>query len=95
MRCGHSIQNGQPNRKADTGLHDEVSDYGKAVHAETNGFTVTQCVVSSSLLQKYGTSSNNGTLLSNYTTLYCAEKRSFEKTAHNNATHACHGSAVW
>ena len=51
MRCGHSIQNGQPNRKADTGLHDEVSDYGKAAHAETNGFTVTRCVVSSSLLR--------------------------------------------
>ena len=57
MRCGQSIQNGQPNRKANTGLHDEVSDYGKAAHAETNGLTVTRCVVcsvvSSSLFKEY------------------------------------------
>ena len=49
VRRGQSMQHGQQNRKAVTGLHDEVSDYGKDIYAETNGFTVTRCVVSSSL----------------------------------------------
>ena len=43
-----SIQHGQPIRKTDTGLHDGVSDYENP-HTLTNGFTVTRCVVSSSL----------------------------------------------
>ena len=44
-----SIQHGQPIRKTDTVLHDGVSDYENP-HTQTNCFTATRCVVSSSSL---------------------------------------------